>query len=822
MAYQQMRRLAWVLCASAVCIASFPATGWAQVGAWFTPATAFPVSIVAPDNAASTSINPSALSTLESWSLTYSHIAPAATTSYRDRYDAVWLAAPLFDALALGGGLEFQRGRGGSRVDANGLVIGASFQLQRLFSAGATWHMRKPRSDGSKVHTADLALSLTPMPMLAVSLIGRDLAPHDRRIGASDTRVGSRAVRESVTLAAALRPLGDDRVMFELAGNATASGELGVRTAAQVAVPWVGRIGASGELSELAGQHVWTISAGVDVRWGPVSLASSVHFDEHADKLGWSMLADVHGQPRPGVPAPDYIAKVPLKGLGPRGLISTMRVLDRALHDPRVRGVMLVPDGMGGGLATAQELRLMIEALESAGKPVYCYLEAVSGSEFYACAAARRVAMDPAGMIRLMGVGGESLYFGELLRKLGLHADFVRIGRYKSAPEQYTNDTASAEAREMRERLLDDAYGRLVSDLSQDLGQSERAVAALIDRGPFAAQEALSGGLVASTLDRRDLEGDAAQLFGGTRIAEAMPPARHPRFGPTGQIGVVLVDGAIVDGENVDVPLLDVHMSGGRTVVEAIDRLAGDTRIRAIVLRIDSPGGAVMASDQIWRAVMRARKQKPVIASMGGVAASGGYYIAAGADEIWASPSTITGSIGIFYGKIDVAALATRFGVGIESATRGAHAGADSLFRPFSAEERAALADKLRIWYRQFLERVAAGRSMDIERVDALARGRVYSGDEAHELGLVDSLGGFASALARARQLSGLGPEASVVLVPERPSTILGFLLGGGAQAAAQPAIPPALRPLLGQLYAWTRLSAYEPMALYEGPLRLE
>jgi protease-4 len=173
--------------------------------------------------------------------------------------------------------------------------------------------------------------------------------------------------------------------------------------------------------------------------------------------------------------------------------------------------------------------------------------------------------------------------------------------------------------------------------------------------------------------------------------------------------------------------LLNIHMTGGRTVVAAIDRMVQNPRIRAIVLRVDSPGGAVMASDQIWRAVQRARKKKPVIASMGEVAASGGYYVASAAQEIWASPSTITGSIGVFYGKVDIAPLANRFGVNIESDKRGAHAGADSLFRPFTDDERATLADKVRLWYRQFLERVSVGRKLPIERVDAL-RHRTHAG----------------------------------------------------------------------------------------------
>jgi protease-4 len=265
-------------------------------------------------------------------------------------------------------------------------------------------------------------------------------------------------------------------------------------------------------------------------------------------------------------------------------------------------------------------------------------------------------------------------------------------------------------------------------------------------------------------------------------------------------------------------------MSGGRTVVDAIDRMAANSRIRAIVLRVDSPGGAVMASDQIWRAVQRARKKKPVIASMGEVAASGGYYVASAANEIWASPSTITGSIGIFYGKVDIEPLVKHFGVNVETEKRGSHAGADSMFRPFTDADRALLVEKLRVWYRQFLERVAEGRKLPIERVDALARGRVYSGDSAHALGLIDSLGGFGSALARARELGGLPVDAEVVVSPQRPSSLLDYVLGvsdSKAKSEAQALLPSAFKPFLSQLYFMTRMAATEPVALYEGPLQI-
>ena len=677
------------------------------------------------------------------------------------------------------------------------------------------------------MNTADVAMTFRPATTFALSVIGRDLA-------VETPALGNRTLRRSGLLAAALRPLGDDRLQLELSGLVDQDGEMGMRVSAGAYVPDVGRLALAAERSEYDGDELWTLSGGLDVRWGGLSAGGSVHADDKFDNIGWGLLVDAHGTPRPGLPSPRYVAKIEIKSLGPRGMLSTTMRMERALHDPRVSGVVLVPRNTGGGLAAAQEMRLMIQTLEAAGKPVYCYLEAASGSELYMCAGAKRIAMDPAGLVRLMGLASEGLYFGELLQNVGVRADFVRIGRYKSAPEQYTNSEASEPAREMRDALLDDAYRRLVFDLAADRKKSEAEVKSIIDKGPFLPSEAVAAGLVEVEIDARDMEKDAGTLFGGhARVGEQRSPEEFAQFGPAGQIGVVVIDGTIVDGENVDVPFLDVHMSGGRTVTEAIDRLADDPRIRAIVVRIDSPGGAVMASDQIWRAVRRARAKKPVIASMGDVAASGGYYAACGADEIWASPSTITGSIGIFYGKVDVGPLAAKFGVGIEVEKRGAHAGADSMFRPFTDEERAALADKLRLWYRQFLMRVSEGRKMPIDKVDALARGRVWSGDRAHELGLVDKLGGFGSALMRARELAHLGPEAQVVVLPRRPSTLLDYVISGngvrakndlageGVTRASTPTlpIPEALKPLMSRLYLLSTVSARAPVALYEGPM---
>ncbi len=812
------------------CVSFAVLVGWAsllapargQDSSSFVPQSAYPISIASPDSALGVSVNPSSLGALSSWSLAYSHVDTtrglARDTSYRDRFDGAWLASPLGQTLALGSGMEFARARDGSSADHNSFVLGAALNAGKRASLGATYRLRSPYGTfgaDPDVHTADLALTLRPSPMIAISGIARDLARHTPTLG-------TRGLREAGVLAIALRPVRDDRLVLELAGKKDAAGELGLRMVAQGKLPKLGRLAFAGELGRRNGRDVWTLTAGIDVRWQGISVAPAIHFDDESKHVGWSLLGDIHGEPRVGLPAPSYIAKVTLKALGPRALISAERQLERLLHDPRVQGLVLEMDSTSSGLAVAQDLRLLVNAFEQAGKPVYCYLESASGSEYYACAGARRVAIDPAGLIRLMGVGGDAFYLGGLLRNIGVRADFVRIGRYKSAPEQYTNDQSSEATKEVRRSLLDGAYRRLTSDLSGDLGKDEAAIRDLIDRGPFLAPTAVQEHLVQAAVDRHDIPSDGKEVFGPSfDLHDPRPLERDPSFGAADQLGVVVIDGTIIDGENVDVPFLNVHMSGGRTVSDAIDRMAGDNRIRAIVLRIDSPGGAVIASDQIWRAVRRARAKKPVVASMGEVAASGGYFVAAGADEIWAEPSTITGSIGIFYGKVDLGPLAERFGVTVESERRGAHAGANSLFRPFTDEERLGLAEMLRTWYRQFLERVSEGRKLPVERVDALARGRVYSGDEAQALGLVDSLGGFTSALMRARQLAGLKQDAEIVVLPKVPSTLLEYVFGVDQRAQAMEGLPAELKAALGRIYPLMTLGS-APMALYEGPWRLE
>ncbi|HEX6243327.1 MAG TPA: hypothetical protein VFZ61_20580, partial [Polyangiales bacterium] len=286
----------------------------AQVAAPLAPSTAFPVSIVSPDNASALAINPSALGSVDGWSIAFSHVSPVDRSVYADRTDAAWVAAEVGKMVSLGAGLDFTRSRTPDLPDSNNGVLGAALNMGTSWSLGAVWRIRSPHVNQSNIHTADVGLTFRPAPTLGVSLIGRELA-------AQDLRIGTVPLRRSGVLAIVTRPLGDDRFMLEIAGLVDEKERMGARVAAQAMIPYVGRLGASGEYNETAGYESWTFTAGLDVRWGGISLAPALHGADTGD-INWSMLVDIHGKPRIGIPAPRYVAKVASGETGPRGLLS--------------------------------------------------------------------------------------------------------------------------------------------------------------------------------------------------------------------------------------------------------------------------------------------------------------------------------------------------------------------------------------------------------------------------------------------------------------------------------------------------------------------
>jgi protease-4 len=761
-------------------------------GVWLPP-----TSYAASDDAYALSLDPAAMAFVDDWTVAYVHADAADSTGFGQRGDGLYGAIPLLFGVTLGASVESVRpafaAPNGEAIGHTMLSLGLAYAPSRSLGIGAATRFLWGGAL-QNVFTLDLAATWRPSPHVAVSFVARDLSGPGY---AGDCRpfgtIVACSVPRSFLLAVGIRPESTRALSFDLAGAIDEHGRVGARVMGELEVPYLGRAQAAFDVQNLGGSPVLgpigVLSTQVDLRgtiglaidWGQMGVGGgAIVGNGFEGSPGWYVSARLDGRVRRGIPTGDVIAEVVMEGQGARSIVSTIGRLDRALHDPRVRGVLLRPLGSSIGMAYAQEIRLLVSQLEEAGRPVVCMLEDASGAELYMCAGASAIVADPAGGVRLYGPSFEVQHYGQLLRELGVRADFVRIGRYKSAIEEYQDDEMSDAAREERNVLMDELYGRLVHDLSDDLEVDEARVRTLIDQGPYVTSRAITAGLVHSSGDSHDLDDVLRQTMGGSYARERTTPVEARRgWGETPHVGVVVIDGEMTDGTNLDIPLLEIHTTGGRTAVEAIDRVAGDANVSAMIIRIDTPGGSVLAADQIVRAIQRARHHMPVIASMGSVAASGGYYVASACDEIWADPSTITGSIGVWFGKVDFEPIATRYGVHTEQISRSAHAGAESLWRPFSPDERVVLAQSVRDWYRSFIDRVAEGRGMRRSEVHAIAQGRVWTGDHAQEIGLVDRLGGFGSALQRARELGGLPDSAGFTTTPTRPSGLLDYVLQG-------------------------------------------
>jgi len=449
--------------------------------------------------------------------------------------------------------------------------------------------------------------------------------------------------------------------------------------------------------------------------------------------------------------------------------MDVLELLRRVEQDRSVRGVVITLGEDRTSWARTQELRDRILSLEGAGKKVVVYLYGVpSNSAYHAATAASQVFLHPASPLQIQGLSAELVHFRGTLDLLGIEPQFVRQAEYKSAGEPFTHTEPSPQQLEQTEALLDDVYQELVSGIAAGRGVSLEQATAWIDGGPWTGREALEMGMVDEMAYPAEVEDLLDDLHGTEVHTNRLENTRQPHsaWEPPTQIAVVYVEHTIVTGESSADGLLSAKTAGSRTIVRQLARAEADPLVRAVVLRVDSPGGSAFASDEIWRAVDRLQAEgKPVVVSMGGIAASGGYYVAAGADAIWAQPTTITGSIGALSGKLSTGDLMGRVGVTTTTLTRGRNASIDSFTEPWDAVQEARVQAQVDDVYRQFTEKVAEGRGLDAEEVDRVARGRVWSGRRAQEVGLVDGLGGFEEAISDARELAGIPRRRKVGLV---------------------------------------------------------
>ncbi len=502
-----------------------------------------PVLIGNPDDPIAVDVDPAALAFLPAWGLTYVHADAPTGSTFADRGDGVWLGGPLPLGLATGLSVESVR-----PTDSTGLLDRGAIALALAWSAnprfGVGGSLRWVGSNNPSVNgltMLDLSAAWRPFSGLGFALVGRNLT------GMLDLSGISNAPPSTFVFATDIRPTGSRALTVEAAGAADSDGGLGLRGALNVAIPYVGSAQGAIEWGDLGADTTsLRATAGLSVDWDGLGAGGGVILgDGFSDGPGFYAVGRVSAVDRPGIPTPHYIADVEVRGgVDARAMVRLVARLDRAAHDDRVVGVLLRLRGTDLSLAQAQELRLAITVLERSGRKVVCDLEEASGGDYYACAGASRVWVDPAGSVRLMGPAIHTILIGQLLRSVGLHADFVRIGRYKSAPEQLTNEQSSAPAREETRVLIDDAYTRLVSDLGGDLHRTPAEVRTIIDQGPYLADEAVAAGLVSGEADAEVLDAPLADALGGSYARRTSPPHRAPRrWGRPGRIGVVVVDG---------------------------------------------------------------------------------------------------------------------------------------------------------------------------------------------------------------------------------------------------------------------------------------
>jgi protease-4 len=453
---------------------------------------------------------------------------------------------------------------------------------------------------------------------------------------------------------------------------------------------------------------------------------------------------------------------------------SLVEALRKAKVDRRISSVVIRPAGAAALWGKVQEVRDAITDFRSSGKPAIAYLEYGGEQEFYLASACEKIFLMPAASLDLTGVASYDLFLRGTLDKIGAFPDTLHIGQYKTASNTFTERTYTPAHREMAQSLNADLYEQLIRGLAEGRRKTEPEMRALVDHGPFLPEDAVRAGLVDDVAYEDELD-DKVKLSKGavTFLSEAeyrpvSPVSLGLNKGP--RIAIIYATGIIASGESsYDSP--SGQVVGSDTMIEYLRKARADSSIKAIVLRIDSPGGSAIASDVIWREVMLTRGAKPVIASMSDVAASGGYYIAMPAHAIVAEPATLTGSIGVVLLKFVIDGTLKKLGMNMEGVSNGRYADLYSPVRPFTPAERAIIQEQMQATYDTFVEKAAEGRNTSPERIDAVGQGRVWTGQQAKQLGLIDELGGLERALALAKARAKLPPgEVELVIYPGRKS----------------------------------------------------
>jgi len=452
-----------------------------------------------------------------------------------------------------------------------------------------------------------------------------------------------------------------------------------------------------------------------------------------------------------------------------RTLFQVLNQIQKAREDKTISGLILRIDNLAIGWAKVQELRDALYDFKSSAKKIYVFMESGGNKEYYLATLADKIIMLPTGDLNFTGLAAEVTFYKKTLDKLGVVADLEHIGDYKNASDLLTRESMSDAHREVVNSVLDDIYSQILQDIAQARNLTVEEVKDKINQGPYTALEAKKTGLVDELAFYDEVKEIAEEKENKNFLT--LSENRYSKQTEWGyswfippKIALIYATGEIVSGRSGR-DFLFGNTMGSETIADAIKKAREDNKIKAVVLRVDSPGGSGIASDVIWRELVLTKRKKPLIVSMSDVAASGGYFIACPGDYILAQPGTITGSIGVISGKVSLQGLYQKIGFSKEIVKRGAHADFYTTTRTFSDEEREIVRRQIKQFYSDFVDKVASGRKLPFAYVDGIAQGRVWTGNQALQNKLVDEFGGINLALALAKEKAGIPDESAVQIV---------------------------------------------------------
>ena len=813
-----------LVAATVACLLVLPSLAWSDTP---SPSDGVPVSdpsISTQSDATSLEVNPAGLGYLRGFEAGYGFFLP---TDHRQGPSGHSLNFGLGSSLGgFGAGVQWMDNPrlGPDRNNFRKFTLGSSLSPTRFISVGASYNFFSSRTDErlNDLRTADVGLQWRPTSAVGVGLTARDIRPafldEDRalplRLGAG---VALRGFDGRLVYETEVRHVrGADH--FDIRPRLATEPLSGLRFFGQgiVNLPMPD----SDVTPQLDG-----LSVGLELSTGTFGAQGAGHFGEQQGAeldavtgTSYRLWASSSPQQRAlFTPTQRWVhlevdesiaeqASFPLFGASTTAFFDLINDLDAIAEDPSIAGVVLEVGNHELGPAQLWELSEAIDRLRGADKESVAVVtsEAPTTEIIYAASAADEVWMEPSSPYGPTGINFEFTSFANLLDRMGIEAEFMRIGEYKSAPESFVlPDAPSEPALEQTSEYLDALYDEMTRRIADRRDVDVDEVRQVIDESPLYPAEAMERDLVDAVVYADELD-DLLRTRLQSPLGIQRGYQRHEiadrRWGGRPEIAVVYVDGMMIAGESGASPLGGDTVTGAETLTRTLRQLRNDNNVKAVVLRIDSPGGSAVAGDRIYRSLRQLAMEKPVIASMGNAAASGGYYAAAGADEIFATPVTLTGSIGVYAGKFNVAGLADRFGVTSQQEQRGDRAGLFSPWRPWTDSEREAVAETIEYIYQLFLQQASRTRPLSPEELDEVARGRVWTGEAAQREQLTDHVGGISDAIRRAEELADLETGEALyrdrsgagvtALSPGMATGVSGILERLGIQPQSDTAIP--------------------------------